>query len=430
MSVQLSEDQRKAVHGICNLFDSAGMHKHAIAVLTGSAGTGKTTIITELVRMLSTEYHVLLSATTHRAATVLQEVMKDTPIYEPVTTAHSLFKLKPVISKYGKESLKPMGKCTLPNGAIIIIDEASMISNKFLSAIVDSVQTKKLKILFVGDPYQLPPPKDSCTIFDGSLSTMSLTKVHRQKDGNPILDKAIEFRDYIRGVKKDEPTLITSINSKGEGIEVLPHSQFVSKFVSKYMSYTAGEFIDSPLCTYTNDSAINYNNMIRKAAYFLEGAVAPFYCNEQLISNCAIYRGGKSILANNELVQVIDYTSATYKGIPGHELLLTGAYDKKTNTRRKSVFMPLNKIVANTELDKLKKEALATRSWTEFYDLKNELADLRPPFAGTTHKSQGGTFTNVFIDQVNINKCIDPLTRAKLMYVALTRATKNVYINS
>lgn len=68
--------------------------------------------------------------------------------------------------------------------------------------------------------------------------------------------------------------------------------------------------------------------------------------------------------------------------------------------------------------------------WTYFYNLKNTLADLRPPFAGTTHKAQGGTFPAVFIDKLNINKCRDSHTKARLFYVALTRATTNVYINS
>ena len=90
-----------------------------------------------------------------------------------------------------------------------------------------------------------------------------------------------------------------------------------------------------------------------------------------------------------------------------------------------------------TAADKILKEekAIATQSkskkgWQAYYKIKNSLADLRPPFAGTTHKAQGGTFPAVFIDKTNINKCKNPATRARLFYVALTRASKNVYINS
>lgn len=425
MSVQLSDDQRKAVDGIHKLFNDTGPDKHAIAVLTGSAGTGKTTTTIELIRLLQFDSPVTLCATTNRAAVVLAHVTA-----QEVITAHNAFKLKPSISKYGKEKLIPTGICTLTQGATVIIDETSMLGNTFLMAIVDIVKSKNLKIIFVGDPYQLPPPKDKCSIFDGSLPTFTLTQVHRQKEGNPILDKAIEYRDYIAGKTSIEPVLETSMNGFFEGIQVLPHNEFVSQFVQRYMYYNTGDNVDSPLCTYTNDSAIAYNNMIRKAAYFLEDTVAPFYKGEQLISNAIVEYKNKIILANNEVVTVQNYTPTVFETIRGYDVGLVGDYDRRTKSEYKEVFVPINKAVANVALEELKKEAILHKAWGRFYKVKNGLADLRPPFAGTTHKSQGGTYTSVFIDQVNIKKCKNPVTRARLMYVALTRATKNVFINS
>jgi ATP-dependent exoDNAse (exonuclease V) alpha subunit len=104
-----------------------------------------------------------------------------------------------------------------------------------------------------------------------------------------------------------------------------------------------------------------------------------------------------------------------------------------TGTIRKKVFSPKSKGIADKVLEEHKKDAIKSKSkqgWLNFYSIKNSLADLRPPFAGTTHKAQGGTFPAVFIDKININKCRDEATRARLFYVALTRASKNVYINS
>ena len=99
----------------------------------------------------------------------------------------------------------------------------------------------------------------------------------------------------------------------------------------------------------------------------------------------------------------------------------------------KTVFSPKTKPAADKVLKEWKGEAISNRSkkgWQDYYKIKNSLADLRPPFAGTTHKAQGGTFPAVFIDKININKCRDSATRARLFYVALTRASENVYINS
>ena len=430
--MKFSQDQIDAVDGICNeLVNSVSNGTYTITVLTGSAGTGKTTVVKKLINQINQQspYTAIeLCATTHRAASVL-EYMTGQEVY----TGHALFKLRPSVNKNGKEVLTGAGVCKIPYDSVIVIDESSMIGNQFLKAIVDIVKEKKLKLVFVGDPFQLPPPTDICSIFDGSLPTFTLTQVHRQLGGNPVLEKANEFREYIEGIRDVEPVLETNINSKGEGIHVLPHSDFVTKFVQKYMDYSTGAEVDTPLCTYTNESAINYNNMVRKAAYFLENTIEPFYPGERLIANTVVMQGEKTILTNNEIVHVENYTEAESYDIPGYFVTVHGDYNKYTKTDIKTVFSPKTKPAADKVLNEWKKEAIANRSkqsWQDYYKIKNSLADLRPPFAGTTHKAQGGTFPSVFIDKTNINKCRDAATRARLFYVALTRASNNAYINS
>jgi exodeoxyribonuclease-5 len=431
MSFQFSQDQLDAVNGICNQLLDPNTKSHVLTVLTGSAGTGKTTVVGELISQIAQQSPTTKSAicaTTNRAATVLQNIVNG-----PVTTGYSLFKLRPAITKYGKESITNAGICDIPKEAVVIIDESSMIGNKFLKAIVDIVKERNLKLVFVGDPFQLPPPSDICSIFDGSLSMYSLTQVHRQLGGNPVLEKANEFREYIEGIRDTEPTLETDINSKGEGIHILPHADFVSKFVQKYIDYSTGAEVDIPLCTYTNESAINYNSMVRKAAYFLEDTIEPFYEGERLIANSVVMHGDKTILTNNEIVHVDSYVESESYNIPGYIVTVRGAYNKYQKSNIKSVFSPRTKAAADKVLKEEKATAIKSKSkkgWTAYYKIKNSLADLRPPFAGTTHKAQGGTFPAVFIDKLNINKCKNPATRARLFYVALTRASENVYINS
>ena len=432
MPFQFSQDQLDAVDSICDeLVNSVPIEKHALAVLTGSAGTGKTTVVREIINKINIDWPLTtieLCATTHRAATVLENIAG-----APVTTGHALFKLRPSVTKYGKEVLTNAGICEIPYGSVVIIDESSMIGNQFLKAIVDIVKERALKLLFVGDPFQLPPPTDICSIFDGSLYTFKLTTVHRQSGGNPVLEKANEFREYIEGIRNTEPTLETNINSKGEGIHVLPHSEFVTKFVEKYIDYSAGAEVDIPLCTYTNESAINYNSMVRKAAYFLEDTMEPFYPGERLIANSVVLHGDKTILTNNEIVYVDSYVEAESYDIPGYIVTIQGEYNKYQKSNIKSVFSPRTKAAAEKILKEEKALAVKSKSktgWQAYYKIKNSLADLRPPFAGTTHKAQGGTFPAVFIDKTNINKCKNRATRARLFYVALTRASENVYINS
>ena len=424
-------DQIAAINGITDLLLDPTSHKSAVlAVLTGAAGTGKTTVIGQIMNAINKQKpHIPISlcATTHRAAEVLENI-----VHYPVSTGHALFKLRPSISKHGKEILKRVGICEIPFESIVILDESSMIGNKFLEAIVDIVQYRNLKVLFVGDYFQLPPPQDACSIFDGSLATFPLTTVHRQALGNPILAKATEFVEHIKGGPK--PTIQTILNTKGEGIHVLPHSEFVSKFVERYIDYTTGAPVDIPLCTYTNDSSINYNSMIRKAAYFLEeDSIKPYYPGERLISNNVVLDGEHTILTNNEAIHVLSYIETEKYAIPGYTIKVKGDYCKHTGTDTKTVFAPQSKAIAENILAvhrETAKKANRATEWHKFYQIKNSLADLRPPFAGTTHKAQGGTFPAVFIDKLNIDKCRDAITKARLFYVALTRATTNVYINS
>ena len=148
MSFQLSNDQLNAIDGICSeLVYKVAPNTHAIAVLTGPAGTGKTTVVTEIINQLrknAPTTPIGLCATTHRAATVLEDIVKQT-----VVTGHALFKLRPNITRNGREVLQSTGKCDILNNSVVIIDEASMIGNQFLKAIVDIVKDRSLRLLLV-----------------------------------------------------------------------------------------------------------------------------------------------------------------------------------------------------------------------------------------------------------------------------------------
>ena len=59
MSFQFSQDQLDAVDGICDeLVNSVPIENHAIAVLTGSAGTGKTTVVREIMNKINTDWPI------------------------------------------------------------------------------------------------------------------------------------------------------------------------------------------------------------------------------------------------------------------------------------------------------------------------------------------------------------------------------------
>jgi ATP-dependent exoDNAse (exonuclease V) alpha subunit len=88
------------------------------------------------------------------------------------------------------------------------------------------------------------------------------------------------------------------------------------------------------------------------------------------------------------------------------------------------VFLPKRPHEASAILKQLAKE----KNWKDFFDVKEKVADLRPTYACTVHKSQGSTYDNVFIDLYSIGKNNKPNEVARLLYVAVTRASNNVYL--
>lgn len=441
-----SPDQQAALHAMQLWLTDPSTSVH---VLTGSAGTGKTTVVKEVIKLATAAgRQIIPTAMTHRAADVLESAIGET-----AHTTHSAFGLSPGLDAFGRETFKLTGTTIIDRNQLIIIDEASMVGNDMLTLLAKQIKDINSKILFVGDPYQLPPIAQRCSVFDGSLPTSELVTVHRQTGGNPILDKAIEFRDYIEGKVEEMPSITeTQLNAAGHGIHVLEEQDFMSAFVKSYINYEAGDEVTRPLCTYTNKSAVYYNSLIRKSLFFLNGTVEPFYPGELVVSNSIVKDAGKTVLRNNEKVTVLAVKPSTVNGLVGHLVKVQRKFVPNARTTATPlVFVPQDEDKANAAIANLQKtakqqqdhvnklrkaghgvssanEIIRTQAWRQFFEFKDSLADLRPPFAGTTHKAQGGTYPAVYIDVENIKTCRNPKVQARLMYVALTRAQEEVFI--
>jgi len=187
-----TEDQQVAFNKLLNGFLQPTNKDNHIYMLTGAAGTGKTTIVEALVSMITylndcienglpldidspkKKINLFLTATTGRAARMLENRCK----FSACTIHKLIYTLDDNKSEVSRNSVKwyyKIADAITDPYSVIFIDESSMISSLnpgednviFGSGnLIDDILTfgTNAKIVFVGDPYQLPPINETKTL--------------------------------------------------------------------------------------------------------------------------------------------------------------------------------------------------------------------------------------------------------------------------
>ena len=168
----LDSDQRQT---LACLADSAP------AVITGSAGSGKTTMVKAIIDCFGKD--ALLVAPTGRAARRLHAQTG-----QPAWTIHKVLRLIPdedIAVAYDESN-------PLPN-ALVVVDEASMVGTELMYQLLRAIKADA-KIIFVGDCNQLQPVPygQPYAEFCESLKTYRLTHNHRQDEGTDIVDTCFD----------------------------------------------------------------------------------------------------------------------------------------------------------------------------------------------------------------------------------------------
>jgi len=209
LGTSLDSSQQSAVRNICS---------SQLSILTGAAGTGKTFTLKAVLQELLTKFDassIFLCAFTGKAVLNIIKSIKSDPALAPFIpqclTLHKWLQFVPESIEIPDPS-KPCGyrlsRRFVPtfNAAnkridtkVLIIDEVSMVSNELMLQTLAALDLHSLhKLILVGDINQLQPVigKTSLAYF-GAHSGSSLnylTTVHRQADGNDIVQAAHLFK--------------------------------------------------------------------------------------------------------------------------------------------------------------------------------------------------------------------------------------------
>lgn len=338
--------------------------------LTGLAGTGKTTVTKfvydELVRL---GVPVCPMCPTAKAAMVLSKKGV------PATTVHRIiydFKGKFEFDDGVVELIfKPKGGKIVKG--VFLVDESSMLTVRN----VEDIRNHGIPVIWVGDPGQLPPVKSPPTGVLRCSHRFHLKTIHRQAEGNPIIQ-------FAHGLRRGEPLTkrcpgIRYVDVNGGGAE-----RIVAEMLEQAIDVVV---------TKTNAQRVAINNAYR-AAVGRTGVVAP---GERIICR-----------ANNKQLNVVN-------GEVMEVLAVEASNEEETRIRVVSeVGWKSSMWVRNSQFGNLGKD-------DGEYDPSVMLADYF--YAGTCHSMQGSSAKHVGITAKGY--CGDPVS---WNYTAATRGESNVTI--
>ncbi len=427
-------------------------NSRALFVLRGYAGTGKTSIISALVKLLHKKKRAFrLMAPTGRAAKVLSKYsgFRASTVHRSIYFARTgtggglILKLQP--NKY--------------KGAIFIIDEASMIpddtstakggARNLLYDIMEYAYSgKNCKLIFVGDTAQLPPvgiPLSPAldkqylkNAFYVEIDDLELDEVVRQKEKSGILHNATLLREKIN----EEVFLPPFFDLYGyRDIVNLPGTELLDELVS---AYDFQGFDNTVIITRSNKRANIYNREIRNRILFREEQInAGDYI--MVVKNNYFWLeedNEAGFLANGDILELMSIQKME-EMYGFHFADVTARMVDYPNEREIEIKVLLDTL--ELEAPALKYEdnnRLYNAVMEDYFDIPQKAKRLQKvkenpyfnaiqikfSYALTCHKTQGGQWHSIFVDQGYITEERMDKEYLRWLYTALTRATDKVFL--
>lgn len=405
------------------------------AVIVGYAGTGKSTLVSEIVEAIYNSYNIAVTSPTHKANSVLRNMLMNIGLTKDdaqISTIHSFLGLKLVYEK-NRQVLKhdPQSKNSTSMVDVLIVDECSMISEEMYKHIQDQLYRVRRAVIFIGDSCQLPPVEAEGTGTETRLSPTfdiklkyELTNVLRQALDNPIISIATMIRECI-GTNRDPMQVLNSMDELDTITPIDDEMLFLDvyrDFISEHRKSAAKVFDfvqENKIIAYTN-YRVNFANMyIRNEVFpehteveFIEGEPIVF---ESITENC--------MFMTQQVIQCPDIRKESFMGIDcwhlkqpnGNYIYVVGPYTRmKLDDHLNDLVDKIEKRVENPVTKK-------PYMWQDYYIIKNKINVLNYPYATTAHKSQGSTYDNIWFDTDFIERIPNNDTKCRIIYTAMTR---------
>jgi len=343
----------------------------------------------------------------------------------------------------------------LENLGLVLIDEASMVDSTLLGIALQCAHPFKTRLVFVGDPAQLPPVgEDSSPVFAMERAcAATLEEVVRHQ--GPVLQLASRLRDG--GLPCQNPPALPPIRDDRGQVRCLPQKDWLDQARQALRQASLQDNPDAAriLC-YTNRTLERLVPLARRAIHGDMADQMAVLPGEVLISRAAVMapasRDGEEtgeepdmVLGSNREVTVRDVTpescdlmdfglSPADGAVPVIETL-----SAQVSAGELELCLRLQPPVgseARRELDgvmqRLRQQARDAGKqngraiWRRYFLLRDAFASLGPAAVLTVHRSQGSSFGEVFVAPDVFRA--DPSIRQQLCYVAVSRARTGVWL--
>jgi len=432
------------------LIEESGLERYRDCfLLKGYAGTGKTTIISTLIKVLKNfGYKSVLLAPTGRAAKVMSGYSEKIAL-----TIHKKIYKQTADSFSG--TLAFQRQKNYHDNTLFIVDEASMITDEadfgnhsLLADLIEFVfENPWNKLMLVGDVAQLPPVGRELSpaldreylerTFYMSVFQEELKEVMRQDEESGILYNATLLRNELAAEK---PNIQITTRSYRDVFKM------TGEKLEEGLRYAYDKYgqENSIILTRSNKSAVQYNEFIRRAINFSEEELD---AGDRLM----VVRNNYNVLdedspagfiANGDFVELLKIRKT--EEIHGFRfadvVLRLTDYEKQPEFDAKIFLDTLHSALPSLSSDDNKK--LYESVLADYFHIKSKkeraealrkdpylnALQVKFAYALTCHKAQGGQWSTVFIDQGYLPEEQINVEFIRWLYTAITRATDEVFL--
>jgi len=444
-----TDDQSDALKKIAGYI--CDNNNDVIFLMTGYAGTGKTSIISSIVKTLDLlRMKSVLLAPTGRAAKVLSSYSGK----QAFTIHKKIYRQKSSKDGVGSFSLDR----NLHRDTFFIVDEASMVSNmsadsslfgsgRVLDDLIEYVYSgTDCKLILVGDTAQLPPvgsvvspALDASALgeYGFGLISCELKKVVRQSETSGVLMNATRVRLQVAEGKLVHPS-IDCINYK-DTIRITGE-ELIDEISTAYGTCGVEGTI---IVVNSNKQANRYNQGIRNRIFFREEEISTGDMVMVVKNNYFIIEedeDGVGFIANGDIAEVKRIRK--YEERYGFRFADMVLYFADYNLELESKVMMDVLYLDTPALPAEKNKELFQNVLADYVHIKTRrkqydavkkdpyfnALQIKFAYAVTCHKAQGGQWERVFIDQGMFNRNEISVDYLRWFYTALTRSTDRVYL--